>query len=279
MNPKVTAQAAIEGNLELIKWMHNNYPTDGNWYSKMITCKAAQYGHKEIVEYSYRSGEYPFRKIGSYAALGGQLELLKWMSSDPRWSTWVTVHPSAFAYAAKGGHLEVLEWLYRSNKYKASSKATNYAAAAGHLEVLKWLKINGLIWDIEFVIPAVENGRLNILQWFLEEENFLKEKDYISGNEEFCIDAAKNGQLETLQWLRLQGCPWSETVSNFAALNGHLEVLQWAKENGCPWDERTCHNAYFGGHYNIVRWALDNGCPVEGNYKEYIGEGLNVPLP
>ena len=48
------------------------------------------------------------------------------------------------------------------------------------------------------------------------------------------------GSVERLVWAKERGCPWNESICQYAAERGHLEVLRWAWDNHCPWDWKTC---------------------------------------
>lgn len=77
----------------------------------------------------------------TFAALGGQLEVLKWLRANGcPWDEYTC------AYAARGGHLEVLQWLCANgcpwNKFTCAEAANGY-----HLDVLQWAHARGCPWE------------------------------------------------------------------------------------------------------------------------------------
>ena len=58
----------------------------------------------------------------------------------------------ACSYAARGGNREVLEWLHDTGC--PWGVVTTFAAAAGgHLVMLKWLHYHGCLWNAETLYP------------------------------------------------------------------------------------------------------------------------------
>ena len=86
----------------------------------------------------------------------GYLNVLKWALE--RGCPWGA--GNLCAHAALGGQLEVLRWA-RAHDYPR-------AAEGGHLEALKWLREHGCPWDVRTVERATAAGHADVLQWALD---------------------------------------------------------------------------------------------------------------
>jgi hypothetical protein len=114
-------------------------------------------------KWHWERGNCPWDKYTcSYAARGGQLEVLKWLREDD--CPWDKYTCSA---AADGGHLEILQWA-RENGCPWNEWTCAYAAEGGHLETLKWLRENGCPWDEWTCVYAAHRGNLEVLKWARE---------------------------------------------------------------------------------------------------------------
>ena len=112
--------------------------------------EAARRGYVHIFT-DHATGEYKRlwnAQTFTAAAIGGNIDLLKWLrSQDPTcpWSEWTC------SCTARYGHLDVLKWLRSQDPPCPWSRQTcAYAAQEGHLDVLKWLIDNGCPYDVNW---------------------------------------------------------------------------------------------------------------------------------
>ncbi len=81
------------------------------------------------------------------------------------------------------------------------------------------------------LLEAAGDGKLETVQWLLQNGASLQEKD--DNGSTALLVAAANGQLQTVQWLLQNGASLQEkdkegdTALHCAALNGKLETVQW----------------------------------------------------
>ena len=195
--------AARVGNLEVIKWLHNNCDAQDicttwamNW--------AASYGHLEVVKWLHEN-----RKEGC------------------------TNH--AMDYAAENGHLEVVKWLHVNRAEGCTVWAINFAVDKGHLDVVKWLYENRqeeiYVKDVHVIDNAAAKGHLEMIKW-LHELFSLNHKEGLTTSGNICTTnamdwAASNGHLEVVKWLhenRKEGC--TSYAIHWATQNDHFEVVQ-----------------------------------------------------
>ena len=128
-----------------------------------------------------------------WAALQGQLEILKWLrENDFPWDE------KTCTRAVRGGHLEVLQWL-RANSCPWNEYTCAWAAHDGDLEMLQWARANGCPLSVHTCAYAVWGGHLEVLQW--ARANGCP-WDYRTR-----ANAAANGHTELLSWARANGAP------------------------------------------------------------------------
>ena len=199
---------------------------------KRVLYVAARHGYLEVFEKYWSQG--PQEKLSklwdertcSWAALGGHLEVLKWLRA--KGCPWGTTTSTGAAFL---GHLEVLQWMRAQDPPCPWDSRVCYSAASkGHLEVLRWARSQGCPWD-----------------------------------EEVPYAAASCGRLEVLRWARSQGCPWDGRATRVAAMHGHLKVLKWLIKEGCPYDKGECREAAVRGGERareVLEW-LDELPPQE----------------
>ena len=89
----------------------------------------------------------------AFAALGGCLDVLKWLRKNK--CPW---NESTCSIAANKGHLEMLKYAHENGCYGFNDSTCAYAASGGHLHVLKYLRDNNCPWDeqkcLSFLSPS-----------------------------------------------------------------------------------------------------------------------------
>ena len=142
---------------------------DRGWVARLV-CRAFNNASCSVTESSIDSVERLTlvrqvtkwrepRKLCTFAARAGHLELLQWarLNGCP-WDVWTCVN------AARNGHLDMLQWA-RLNGCPWDERTCASAAHNGHLEVLQWARLNGCAWDERTCFNADERGHLEVLQW------------------------------------------------------------------------------------------------------------------
>jgi hypothetical protein len=154
-----TEQAARSGYLDTLKHMLQK----GRLDTSIVCTFAALGGQLEVLRWARANGCSWDEETCAMAALGGQLEALQWArANDCPWNA-VTC-----AAAALGGHLEVLQWAH-ANDCPWDMITCKFAAQGGHLEVLQWLRANGCPWDWETCEVAAEGEKhFDVAAWVRE---------------------------------------------------------------------------------------------------------------
>ena len=146
------------------------------------------------------------------------------------------------------------------------------AVEEGRLDVLQWLwKHDGpllttlvlkeLYKDLYY---AGLHGHKHVLDWYFTLPRDGLDRRVVQALDYCggaCNGAAQGGKLELLKYLGQKGSIFSATTCGMAAGTGQLHVVKWLRENGCPWDESTPRIAAFAGHLSTLKWAHENGCP------------------
>ena len=127
LNVFVSDNAAINGHIHILKWLHKKCPWDEHTINY-----AASNGHNSAVEFLY-SKKCPINK-------------------------------RTFGIAAANGNFELMEWLYK-NKCPWDKTVCEEAATNKDLNILKWLRMRGCPWSRETVTNAAINGYLDTLKW------------------------------------------------------------------------------------------------------------------
>lgn len=196
---------------------------------------------------------FDLRKLGYYAAIGGNLEVLKYLHKQKR--PWDILDKTIGDAAASSGNLEVLKYVHEQG-YPWDNETSEAAAKSGKLEVLKYLHENGCPWDEKTSFAAAESGKLEVLKYAHE--------NGCPWDERTCSRAAGSGKLEVLKYAHENDCPWDERTCYAAAGSGSLEALIYAREQGCPWNSHTFDAAACYGRLDVLIYAHEHGCPYNG---------------
>jgi hypothetical protein len=198
--------------------------------------------------------KFSYPSICDNAAVGGHLELIKWLRSRG-----VPITASAAAGAAQAGHLHVLEWMHEQDPQSGwirDGAVASGAAFGSHDHILLWFDSIGGKYSPEICHIFAAKDRLDLL---------VRARD--SGCEWYsdtiCRAAARGGSIGVMRYLRGCDCPWDELACAQAARYGHLEMLKFLHKGGCPWNSSTTTLAAQNGQLAALQYALSKGCPWE----------------
>lgn len=158
--------AARAGNMDVLRWIIDHTDAPHFWDSLLVL--VAYEGKAEVLQLAYDTEPLDFNNayLCEAAALGGHLELLRWLRSVecPFGSTMLE-------QAADGGHLHVLEWLWEQEVIEHHRHSFDGAINDGHIPALKWAMEKGLPgpWT-EGATPtlperASQLGNLDVIKW------------------------------------------------------------------------------------------------------------------
>ncbi|KAF0690794.1 Aste57867_17849 [Aphanomyces stellatus] len=256
------AVAALNGQLELVRWMLANQPETPHLIDNAID-HAAMKNQFEVVLFLLER-TLPrdplcsvYRNVMACAAGAGRLDMVQYIHQCGATS------PSTHAMdnAAANGHLHVVQWLHNHRSEGCTQKAIDKAAANNHLDVVQWLQHHRqMALSANAMDDAAGNGHLDMVQWLHVHSN--------AGCTVRALDSAiANGHLEVAQWLhanRSEGC--SSEALDKAASGGFFDVVLWCHEYvpQCRGTDAMLECAAEAGHVKMVKWILvhrSNGCP------------------
>ena len=156
------SRVAKTNKLELLKWAREEKKCE--WGEGPILT-AAQKGNLEMVKYCV-ANECPIDKNAcAWAADGGHLECLKYLSEEVE-EPWDSLTAE---WAAESGHLHILEYLVERKYDQFDRSACMCAATNGHLDCLKYLHETAKApWDDDAVQEAHENNHPECVQYLLD---------------------------------------------------------------------------------------------------------------
>ena len=237
-----------EIQLETLKWLRN--PDTGGGvcpWNRLTYYDAAKYDYIEILKYfreTYADTDKLTRydrNIGKYAAVGGNLEILKWCVTQG-----ISLNEKTCEGAAAGGRIDILEWLRDPDTGYGicpwNERSCKYAAFNNNLKSLEWLRnpdTGGGIcpWDENTCAYAATAGRF---------------KPYT------------NNSIKTLEWLRDPDtgggvCPWDALAVFKATIYRNIETLEWLRDPStgggvCPWDTINYQVVQHDNNLPTIKW-------------------------
>lgn len=188
--------------------------------------------HKYIdgLLYMYENTTYKCDKIDIYAAEIGKLDILKYIATKYYYINYKEISLICIQY----GQLECLKWSFRPTKNK---------------------KIK-----LEYLIQTAKYGHINILQYFIEENNFEYNLNIINiiikNNHYHCLEYIYNYNLINKKEIIL----WDLNTCIIAAENGHIKCLKFLFEHNCIRDRRVYYGAIVSSNQECIQYCLDNNC-------------------
>ena len=145
----------VAGGKSLIEWAGKlGYEIDGWTFS----CAAAL-GHLDTCRWLREERDCDeFDFAASFAARVGSIDLLEFLGPGH------ALDQDTCSNAAMGGHLDVLKWL-REGGCPWDESTTYAASEGGHLGVLKYAHESGCPWDPLTCEAAAKGGRLDVLKY------------------------------------------------------------------------------------------------------------------
>lgn len=140
---KCIISAASGGQLNMLKWLCNNYNNNNNHLTIPMLCICA--------------------------ASGGHAHILQWLQdcNYPNGDKSKEWKENIYTQAGANNHLNVLKWAYKNN-IPYNSSFCERAATHGYFKVLKWAYDNGIPFTEKVFENAIQNNELYILKWLYE---------------------------------------------------------------------------------------------------------------
>ncbi|EGG15520.1 hypothetical protein DFA_10362 [Cavenderia fasciculata] len=131
---KVFNHAATMGNLDIVKFLHENLAIE--WISTKAMDRAASNGNLEVVKFLHlKRNEGCTTKAMDKAAANGKLEVVKFLHLNRNEGCTT----KAMDRAASKGHLEMVKFLHTNRTEGCTTDAIDSAAHNSHLETVEFL--------------------------------------------------------------------------------------------------------------------------------------------
>ena len=155
-------RVALTNKLELLKWAREEKKCE---WDELTINAAASRGNLEMVKYCV-ANECPIDENAcAFAALGGHLEVLKYLREEVK-MPWDSRTASSAAF---NDHLHILEYLVERKYDHFVEHACENAAMCGYLDCLKYLHETAKApWDYWCVQVAHESNNPECLQYLLD---------------------------------------------------------------------------------------------------------------
>jgi hypothetical protein len=208
-------RAALNGQLNLIKWNVTNEPFSSNMHTH----------YNEMMFDATRSGS---------------IEVVMWLRAEQH----VQLDVGLIEMAAMQKHLAVIQYLREAGCPWDASACT---AAAGYhsrriktaderCATLKWLLDNGCPWNIAEVRKEAAANGIDMLAYVIQHGGVPDAAELT----QMLNAAGAFGKLEAVKWLRQQGADWPAVLQyQYLFCNAPLvqawsvSTLKWARSEGC----------------------------------------------
>jgi len=254
LNQRLIVDAVIKNNMTLVKYLEKQIPN--STVQKSCLYIAAKYCDLDMLLHFN-----PF-----------EVKSVQKPKDDAKKAIGLT------SYAAKGGNLNMLKWLIENNFPRSIAEFNSAALFANkiHFDSME-LTVNHCIKVMEFLLndrktnmclayPGVLN--IEILEW-LDKAGFTHYNDNNA-----CRLAAMKLKIDTLVWLLDHGFELSGEIYT-SVLRRNLRkiihsrkkeielyaMLEYLKQKQCPWDEDSLYTSILFCDKRSLKWLIDNGCP------------------
>jgi len=218
---RAMAEAALVGDMNKVQYFCNY----GATYWTFAIEKAAQGGHKEIIEYLteqfYKLPENtgirfePINAAAAGAARGGHMEIVKSFEK-------ITQKNRVMARAARGGHLDIIEYLVENYDTRYWDWGMKEAARGGHVELVHYFINRGARYWNWGIQGAARNGNLELVKFFIEK-----------GAREWnkCLaEAARKGSKELIDLFIEYGAKDFYNAKKNAKSKGYKDLVDFFEE-------------------------------------------------
>ena len=214
------------------------------------------------------------------AALGGHLDLLKWL-----WEIKCNMH-HAMKCSAQIGHREAIEWGISVGLSMEGCIAR--AARNSDLNMMKFLKERGAELDSACYVSVMNrntNDRMAKLDWLHERNCPVSDETIVAAGlsedltavewlarnfpqldlNSLMAPAAQRGSIAILEWGLENGLNLNKQCMISAAGKSTLETMKWLRAHNCPWNHKAYTAAVIASDPEKVEWLHQMRCPLPQN--------------
>lgn len=156
--------AASCGRTELVDWLLERMPKQGQNLPNIALAYSAKYGHLTLVRKIFPSAT-DYNPALENAAKNRHLHVLEWFLEKIPPQDWSA---QIMTIAASTGNLDSVEWLHENVPNTCSYLAMDLAAGYGHLDIMEWFYRNcdhEHSFTLLSLLIATRKGYLDIVKW------------------------------------------------------------------------------------------------------------------
>ena len=263
-------QKATSKNVSLVNEEISRKEFDLEDLSQELLASAAIGGQVSVLEWIWSKNKFMFRwdewiwDLVRDVVEANHIQSLEWIGSNFQLEPVADdeAEEGIMSVAALNGNIEIVRWLSSKNIIDISCKCIESAAYGGNLEVLQHVREQGCPWSKKVCVLAAENGHLNILKW-------ARSKGCPWNASLMFAAAAKSrrNKWELYEWIWQQGCPFKEKKSFPNAIEcSNFEFIVFAKANGSTsynqfLNKKLICSAVRLGFLEAAQWGMDQVLP------------------
>ena len=257
------------GQLHIVKYLYETLRLENMWSaytSFRILCNG---DYIETLKYVLENGCPYYHYIVEHAVKENRIECVKYLVNCDKY----IVSKTLTWEASLQGNLEMLKFLHEKTGY-LHTKSHFIAIKRGHLDCLKYIRQFYQEWNDNYSEIIAQEGRVNILQYALEEGLYIDTKI-------IAVRGVQHGHFCVLKWAYENGFPIKGSARFSTMKEIRLNSFQYAICHGEDLTEEMLHNLNgLEGPFNInfsdvkVRefWFTTIYEYVGGNLKKYLKE-------
>jgi hypothetical protein len=254
----ITATAIVNGNLEMLKYLHEN----GCPITRHTVKEAAAWGRLDCLKYLHKNGCDWDSAAPLLAAENGNLDCFKYLYEN---QCPIDLQECLDYATREEKKIIIINYIKNLNscktkknkKKKSCCNDYNEAAENEHMDCLKYLFQKGYDMEEEYVcVIAAEKNNFKMLK-------FAVENGFDVSDEAATATAIVSGNLEMLKYLHKNGCPITRHTVREAAAWERSDCLKYLHKNGCDWDSAAPLLAAENGNLDCFKYLYENQCPID----------------
>lgn len=247
-----------KGDKKIEIWaLEHNFDIDYHYVAE----NAAKNNNFTLLEELAQKGFYPGFMSWEWAAVEGNLDILKWMHQRNDKINIETNYNDDVITVAKFGYVDIVRWFIEEIKIVATVMIANAAASRGRINVLNYLAVldiypddDGWNWAFGnfqyevlawmsakkriFVISNEQNDPIEMVEYYVEYDDIQNAKRLLDCNfypRQFLInEKAIDSVIKSITLLNIlaeYNIYPNRTAANLVIKNGDYKMLQWLLEH------------------------------------------------
>ena len=120
--------------------------------------------------------------------------------------------------------ITILDWLFSTGIAFNKSCLFDVIQKTDDKDIISWFCSKGAIVDSKCVNSCIKNDNLELLEWLMEKNSILLSVENYK-------EAVSIEDTAFLDYLKLNKCPYDETVIEYALKNSKKQAIKWLVNN------------------------------------------------